>query len=128
MGKRFRLDKENSDDIGFVYTCLISGVVSLLECKDWIYHVIEIENDVPNYMFDILDIEHKSDFIPLRIIGFTPSWNKTDAEDYALEGIGYKRQGDFVSDAVSRAKAIKSLKDNPHIEERFREMFPFIEW
>ncbi|GAA0398495.1 hypothetical protein GCM10009133_04160 [Cocleimonas flava] len=120
--------KNDCDDVGFAKACLVSGILDFNEFKQWIYHVIEIQKDVPLYFWDILDIENKFDFKPLSVMGFNPYWKHTKIEDYALEGIGYKRRDDFVSDAVPREKALKALEENPHIERRFRELFPFIDW
>jgi len=123
-----RLEKNDCDDIGFARACLISGVVDFDEFKQWIYHVVEIQDEVPSYFWDILDIEDKFDFKPLSIMGFNPYWQHTGTEEYALDGIAYKRRKDHVSDAVSSKAALNALVENPHIEKRFREMFPFIKW
>ena len=127
----FKLEKNNSDDIGFASTCLIADILSFEEFKQWLYYVIEHADDVPTYFFDILDIKEKFDFTLKRheVIGFTPSWQgSSDKEEDALDGIGYKRNSDFSSDASSKEAALKALSENPHIEQRFRDTFPFIEW
>ena len=124
---RFRLTKNDCEDIGFAQSCLTAGIISFDELKQWLFWVIETEDDVPNYIWDIIDLKEKFDFVPLRIMGFNPYWEHTDDEDDALDGIGYKRSLDFNSDAVSRSDALQKLIANPHIEERFRKTFPFID-
>lgn len=122
------LTKNNCDDIGFAKSCLLAGVISFDEFKKWLFWVVENEEEVPNYFWDLIDLKEKDEFNPLRIMGFNPYWSHSDDEDDALDGIGYKRKPDFTSDATSRTDALRKLANNPHIEKRFRETFPFIEF
>lgn len=122
-----RLTKDDCDDIGFARACLTAGIISFDEFKQWLYLVVEQEDSVPNYIWDLIDLKEEFDFKPLKIMGFNPYWVHTDVEDDALEGIGYKRRQDFVSDAVSRPTALRILEENRHIAERFQQMFPFTE-
>ncbi|MDO5658438.1 MAG: hypothetical protein Q4G36_08970 [Paracoccus sp. (in: a-proteobacteria)] len=46
---RFRLTKSDSEDIGFVQSCLTAGIISFDEFKKWIFWVVETEDDVPSY-------------------------------------------------------------------------------
>ena len=123
-----RLTKDDCEDIGFAASCLTAGILSFDEFKQWLFWVIENEDDVPNYVWDIIDLKEKLDFVPLRIMGFNPYWEHTDDEDDALDGIGYTRRSDFNSDAVSRSDALQKLADNSHVEDRFKATFPFIEF
>src|SRR5690606_32310383 len=106
MAQSLRLEKNDCDDIGFAKACLFAGVLNFAEFKKWLYHVIENQDQVPSYFWDILDIESKYDFKPLSVMGFNPYWNHTKDESNALEGIGYMRMADFVSDVVDREDAI----------------------
>ncbi|KPQ22191.1 MULTISPECIES: hypothetical protein [unclassified Halomonas] len=128
MTRNFRLEKNDSDDIGFAKASLVSGVLKFSEFKQWLYYVIEHQDQVPAYFWDILDIENKFDFKPFSVMGFNPSWEHTESESDALDGIGYRRWNDFLSDAVPREVALQELDRNPHVEKRFRETFPFIDW
>lgn len=128
MKKFLRLEKNDCDDIGFAKACLVAGALDFKEFKQWILYVIESQEEVPLYFWEILDLESKFDFKPLSVMGFNPYWEHTEQENNALDGIGYRRRLDFVSDVVSRSSALKALEENPHIEQRFKEMFPFIEW
>lgn len=130
MTSSYRLTKGNSEDIGFVSTCLVTSAITFSEFKEWIYYVIQHTENVPPYLFDILGINEKYDYTLKRqsVIGFTPSWKGTKQEEDALDGIAYKRNPNYKSDAVSRDEALKALKEQSHIEKHFREMFPFIKW
>lgn len=128
MKPKLRLDKNDCDDIGFAKACLVAGVLEFSEFKKWIYYVIENQDEVPAYFWDVLEVESKFDFKPLLVMGFNPYWHHTASENNALDGIGYRRWDDFVSDAVPREMALRELNKNPHIEQRFREMFPFVNW
>lgn len=126
---RFHLVKGDGADIGFATTCLISGVITFSEFKDWLHYVIENSTDVPGYIFDILDCKEKFDYT-LRarpIVGFDPAWDATSDELTALEGVGFIRFPDFNTDASSKEQALEALERNRHVEGRFRELFPFIQ-
>ena len=123
----FRLTKDNCEDIGFAKSCLLAGVVTFDEFKQWLFWVVENESEVPAYFWDIIDLQESYEFKPLRIMGFNPYWLHNDDEDAALDGIGFKRWSNFASDSISRTEALQKLAKNPHIEERFRAAFPFIE-
>ncbi len=123
----WRLTKQDSDDIGFVYSCLVSGAISFEEFKSWLYLVIEQEDEVPSYVWDAIDLNQKFDFVPLKVMGFTPGWKRSDDENDAINGISYRRRKDYTSDAVASDDALKKLRENPHIEDRFKKTFPFID-
>lgn len=129
---KFALTRNNPGDLGFALSSLIFSAVTFTEFKQWIYHVIEHEDvdEIPSYFFEVLDIKEKFDFTlkSRQIIGFHPSWDGGDEEDDALCGICYKRFPDYRSDAASREDALAALARNPHIEERFRKTFPFIDF
>lgn len=124
----FRVNKGDGEDIGFSTICLISGVITFTEFKDWIYYIIDKSNDVPSYFYEILDTNKKSEYIlgAGEVIGFYPDWDATADELNALDGIGYKRFADFQSDASSKQSAATALIRNPHVENRFKATFPFI--
>ncbi|WP_316364545.1 hypothetical protein [Candidatus Thiodiazotropha sp. CDECU1] len=130
MTRSYRLTKGNSEDIGFASTCLVANAISFSEFKEWIYYVIQHTENVPTYLFEILDIDEKYDYTLKRqsVIGFTPSWEGTNQEENALDGIAYKRNLNHKSDSVNREDALKALEEQSHIEKHFREMFPFIKW
>lgn len=126
MPERFLIEKNDCDDLGFAKYCFISGVISFNEFKEWLYYVVEIQNDVPPYIWDLIDVPNKLAFNPVEIIGFNPYWKHSQEEDYALIGIGYKQNDDFENDYVDRANALNALSNNNHIESRFFETFPFL--
>lgn len=127
---KFRISKENSEDIDFAGTCVISSIITFEEFKKWLYLIIEQSDQIPEYVYDVLDLNRKFDFTlrSYQILGFDIGYEGTISEENALYGIGYRRNPNYRSDAVSREEALKALVENPHIEKRFREMFPFIDW
>lgn len=127
---KFRLTRDDSDDVGFALTCLISGVITFEEFKDWIYHVIEHEDvdDIPGYFFRILDIDNKFDFTnrATEVMGFYPGFGPTKDESRAICAIGYQRFEGYHSDFVNKERALSAALRNPQIVQRFRNTFPFI--
>lgn len=129
MTKNYHLTKDDNEDIAFASSCLVSGVITLEEFRAWACSIIENSENIPNYIFDIVELKNKLDYTlnMHRILGFIPSWELSDEEDVALEGIGYKRYENFSSDFAPRKKALAALEKNPQVEERFFRTFPFIE-
>ena len=130
MQRRFQLTKDDSADIAFATSSLIIGAITFEEFKEWLYFVIEHSDEVPSYFFDILNAREKFNFT-LKVadyLGFWAAWDASDSELDALRGIGFYRFPEFHSDVVQRDQALKALAQNPHVEKRFREMFPFITW
>lgn len=127
---RFHMEKGDSADIGFATTCLIASVITFDEFKQWLYLVIEKSDEVPSYVFDILDVDGKFSYtLKTRdFMGFHPSWNCTTEEEMALDGIGFQRFDCFRSDVSMRDDAMRALEKHPYIEQKFREFFPFIEY
>ena len=128
MVRKFNFNKDSNNDMGFVLSCLSAGLINFDQLKEWLFYVIEQQDDYPTYFFDIIDLEDRRDFYEYEVIGYSPSWGYTDKTFKALRGIGYKRWPDYKNDGVSRKVGLKHLEANPHIETRFRETFPFIEW
>lgn len=132
MDSRLRLTKNDSADIAFVKLCLMSGAISQDELREWLYHVIEHYDDIPTYFFDLLDAKDLREMFrgANGPIGFFTSSDLSEIESDALTGIAYKRgfyDGPLGYDVhIERDEALKALQQNPHIEKRFCEMFPFI--
>lgn len=51
------LTRENGDEIGFVWSCLLNQAISLDEVKRWCYLVIQRGDDYPEYILDMIDFE-----------------------------------------------------------------------
>lgn len=124
--RKLRLERNDSDDIGFVHACFIPGIITINEYKEWIYYVIEKYDDIPSYFFKILDIDAKRDYKTRDVIGFVPDYEPQRAEYDALIGIGFKRGAIATNDNLTREEALRALERNPHIEKKFYEMFPFL--
>lgn len=128
--RQFHLEKNDSADIGFATTCLVAGVISFAEFKEWLYFVIEHQTVVPSYIFDILDLNEKFEYTLKAVdhVGFNPAWDASEVELLALDGIAFLRSSNHQTDATLRDVAIAALAENPQVEERFRQTFPFIEF
>jgi len=133
MGHNFRLTQDDSSDIAFAENCLMSGAISQDELRQWLYHVIESADDIPTFVFDLLDTKD------LRImfrglngpLGFFPCSDLNTGESDAITGIAYKRgyyDGPRGHDVyIDRDTALAALEQNAHILKRFRDTFPFVE-
>ena len=76
-------------------------------------------------MFDLLDFEDSLAKIHL-VIGFVPSSGLSKTEKIALEGISYLRGIDIFDPMSTQEQSIEYLKNNPHVSEKFKLTFPFI--
>ncbi len=132
--KKFRLTKEDSKDLGFASLCLTFGALTLDDFKQWIYYIIEYSDidDIPTYLFDYLDVGEENGPNFHEVVPWVPCSGLKDDTDYnSVSGIfamrgGYNNMN--YEPRVSKGTAIRALKNSPHIEKRFRESFPFIEW
>lgn len=129
---RFRVTKEDSYDLGFADACQLSAAISPEEFVKWVYWVIEnSDQDLPSYFFDLDSLSNSAGAL-YDAIGFVPSPELSDSEEKAIDGIAYKRGAyDPLPDYdvhISKEDALNALADNPQIEERFRNTFPFIEY
>lgn len=129
---KFRVTIEDSYDLGFADACLLSAAISREEFSKWVYWVIEHSDDeLPTYFFGLDSLERRAGAL-YRAIGFVPSPDLSDSESNAIDGIAYKR-GAYDPppnyDAhIGREDALRALADNPHIEQRFRDTFPFLDY
>lgn len=125
-----RITSEDSDDLGFVIECLMSGAISMGEFNQWITMMIESYDDLPHFVFDLIDLKYE-DRAKLgnwrTFDGFVPSWQATSGQIAAIDGIGFARNPDFESETLRRDEARSALTRYPEIAVRFRQTFPFIE-
>ena len=111
--------------------CLSIGAISVSEFKAWLEIVIRDNpiDDIPGYVFDILDSNNiKLDIY--KILGFSLSTVLSKQERKAVYGIAYTRRPDYGAGydvSVSKLVALKALQSNPQILERFKKFFPFVE-
>jgi len=130
--RKFRVTKEDSYDLGFVDACQLSAAISSEEFTQWVYWVIEhSDQDLPTYFFDLTSLGSGAGAL-YDAVGFVPSPELSGSEDSAIDGIAYKRGAyDPYPDYdvhISRKDALRALADNPQIEQRFRDTFPFIQY
>ena len=124
---KWAIYKENCEDLGFALACLDYQAITIEELKKWLDIVLmdTPTEELPNYFFNLVDAD-QGHFA--NDIGYTPGSNLSRYEKYALEGIAYIRKVRSLIDmVVEEEKALKSLQNNPHILERFKKFFPFVE-
>ena len=118
---------ENSETIGFVFSCVFASAIDISELRDWCVYVID-QNDVESiqpYLFDLMDFDQPLAHL-YKVIGFAPVWKHSDDEADALYGIAVQRGRVLYDAPVSKQSALELLRNNPLITERFRRTFPFI--
>ena len=124
---KWKIHKENSEDLGFAISCFFKGAITANEFKKWLEIVLmdTPTEELPNYFFDLVDAD-QDHFA--NDIGYTPGSNLSRYEKYALEGIAYIRKVRSLTDMVVKEEtALKALQNNPQILERFKKFFPFVE-
>ena len=124
---RFGLTHKDSQDIGFALACLACRAIHFREFKEWIYHVIEHDDDPPGYLFDMLDIKQLVDFKPVQIMGWHSSTTISDEEAEVLTGISVRRGITSFEDTISREDAIAKRRTNAAFVEQVKQFFPFLE-
>lgn len=93
----------------------------------WVERVIndtEFDN-IPLYMFDLVTFD---DYLSelTQVIGFVPHSELNDKEEDAILGITFLRGIDIYNPRIGKEEAIKLLRDNSHIYEKYKIFFPFI--
>jgi hypothetical protein len=123
------LTQDDNELVGFVTTSLVCGAIDSNEFREWCDLVIA-NNDVESLPQYVIELSmSKGSLMPgiYNVIGFVPHWDHSDGEADALQGIAVKRkkvEGEWSS--ISNDEALKALRENPEIEDRFRKTFPFI--
>lgn len=123
----WKIHKEESFDLGFAIGYLFSKAINLNEFRQRIELCINNLNqeEIPLYMFDLINFEDSLAKIHL-VIGFVPSSGLSKTEKIALEGISYLRGIDIFDPISTQEQSIEYLKNNPHVSEKFKRTFPFI--
>ena len=124
---KWKIYKENSEDLGFAISCFFNRALTSDEFKRWLDIVLmdTPTEELPNYFFDLVDGDV---FDISKNMGYVPHDNLSRYEEYAVEGIAYIRKIRSLTDmSVKEETALKALQNNPQILERFKKFFPFIE-
>ena len=136
LQRELSLTKSDGKDIDFV--CEAHGkAVTWEEVQQWFFWLVGNypADQVPLYAHEIILCDSQQDYARQKneLFGFMTGLDATDAELIALYGIGYLRaiptvitpnRGIYVP---SRDEALAALARNPHIDARFRELFPFLQ-
>ncbi|HDR1022573.1 TPA: hypothetical protein QB352_001861 [Pasteurella multocida] len=124
----WKIYRNDHSDLNFALGCLYCDAISLSEFKKWIELVI-INSDVeliPNYFYDLLDFQDHL-FHMKRIFGFDIINDLSTIDEYSIYGISYLRKNKVYESPIDKESAILCLQKNPHILERFKKFFPFID-
>ncbi len=127
------LSEEDQELFGFVSVAIGSAAVTNEEVRRWAVMEVERRDEPPVGLFDLLDFEGGMvTFIDTVEDGYPPSSRTSSGlsqgQYSALDGISYIRGLPRDFDGVSRKTALAALQRHPEVAERFREVFPFIEW
>ena len=117
--------KNDNEDLGFALNCLFNQAISFKEFREWLEIVIE-DNDIsnmPSYIFELLDFEGKL-FELNNIIGFAPDYEPSEKDEKAVIGIAFLRNENVYD--IDKGEAIKALKENEDIYQKFVKIFPFV--
>ncbi|MFD3511049.1 hypothetical protein [Nocardia sp. NPDC058666] len=121
------LTQGDSRAINFVVGCLFCQAISIAEMKEWALRLI-VENqveDIPPYIFDLLDCEESIDSV-MDAIGFAPDDNEVPTLESEIYGIAFMRGVDVYDPPISRADAEKAIRNSPSVMDEFATAFPFI--
>jgi hypothetical protein len=121
------LDRDDSEQIGFVTECLMCAAIDLRELRAWCVQIIErypIEA-IPEYLFELVDFDGPLAKI-YRVIGFVPVWEHDERDIASLYGIAAQRGRERYEWPVPPDVAKEKLRRNRKIQKRFASTFPFI--
>ena len=121
------LTQDDNSLIGFVERCFYNSAIIDKDIRDWSIYMIKKYYQLPVYIYDLIDFK-KEDYNLHKLINFATGWKFPETDKEALYGIAYKRGFEPYDCPLTKEEAIKRLKECPHIEKKFRETFPFIEF
>jgi hypothetical protein len=124
------VERDNTNinqELGFIFDCHYSAAITFEELLMWAYNMIEKCDNLPTYMYYLTDCHNISEV--RKEIGLEPIYTASKPESDSLWGIAVKRGINVEEESdglITNEKALKFLAENPHIEQRIRETFPFI--
>ncbi len=119
------------EDLAFVRVARYSGAVLYHEVIEWGYAQIKKYDNLPTFIFELVECDENQDMFSQISVFHSKHLraNLTNREHRALYGIAYKRgfySKENPCELCTEKTALKNLENNPHILERFKEIFPFI--
>ena len=106
---KWKIHKENSEDLGFAISCFFKRAITSDEFKKWLEIVLmdTPTDELPNYFFDLIDGDV---FDIFKNMSYVPHDNLSRYEEYAVEGIAYIRKvRPLIDYGGQRRNSIKSL-------------------
>ena len=98
---KWKIHKENSEDLGFALACLDYQAITIEELKKWLEIVLmdTPTEELPNYFFDLIDGDV---FDIFKNMSYVPHSSLSRYEKYALEGIAYIRKVRSLTDMLAK--------------------------
>lgn len=121
----YKVFKEDSEDLGFVFACLLSHVISPDEFQKWVLWVIQEQEPPPTDLVDLVDFQGPP-FHLIERIGFVPVWSASDKEKGALMALAAMRGVQSFESCPDNEEGASPRIVDPAILEKFRALFPFI--
>ena len=115
--------------LDFLGWCVMSGAITTDDVRKWADMMLLDGDDHVELLAELSMYNgHPAKIFHNKIIDelMTNQWFKCESETDALYGIACKRGFDPCE--MSCEKASMHLEKHPHVEQIFREVFPFIEF
>jgi hypothetical protein len=98
------------------------------ELNKWALYIIDKHDSraIPSFVYDLLEVNDPSINIS-DLVGFSVGWEYGNDEFEALLGLAVARGGKLDSTLPAPETLFKKLSNNPHIIQRFKDTFPFID-
>ncbi|MFC4255324.1 hypothetical protein GRI97_07800 [Altererythrobacter xixiisoli] len=117
-----RIESDDSADLDFVLSALMTGAISLGEMRLWCDHAIAVLDDPPEWLLELADFDGPA-AEAYTVVGFAPhGYNGSKA---ALAGIAVERGRVIDETFQSREAALEALRRHPDVAARFWTAFPF---
>jgi len=114
-----------SDELmAFVISCLFCGAISKKELNVWSAQALSWSNS-PAFLYDLMEF-HGEIFKVYEIVGYVPTWEHSESDEYALYGIAVRRGEEPYDMPLAPSEALAYLEASPDIERLFCRAFEFI--
>lgn len=120
----FETNNYSDEQLAFVISCLFHDSINMTEFQDWCVKICGSEN-APSFIYDLMTFDEAL-FKIFKTIGYTPHWEHTKNDEYALYGIAVLRGIQPYDMPITSAEALNELEASPKIKKLFTEVFDFI--
>jgi hypothetical protein len=117
--------------IEFALVAIYTYAINYSEFKEWIAYLINTQDELPPFFYSLYECSTTSEIhkILRDSLKITAGSGLSKEEREVLYGLALKR-GMFHKEyaSITPKTALKRLEQYPHVVERFRQEFPFIEF